>query len=167
MQSKSNLYAVVQQVTTNTTSWIGSQAGDSKDIRRGQTFMSPSEGELDSIEVFSSIVIRSGKVNINLHEFDPVTKNWGRKLSETAVEFNKTDSNKWMSFSLPGIHLNKGQWYGFLLQSPSSLIGVGEAAGTPGQPPNGEGQEWKFSSDDNKGQAFTYFSLAFKVELRA
>lgn len=167
MQSKSNLYAVVQQTTNNTTSWIGSQPGETKDTRRGQTFISPSEGELDCIEVFSSLVIRSGQVQISLHEFDAVNNTWGRKLATTEVQFNKSDNNKWISFPLNGIHLNKGQWYGFLLQSPTSLIGVGEAAGTPGTPPNGEGQEWKFSSDDSKGQAYTYFSLAFKVELRA
>ncbi|MEP6675506.1 MAG: hypothetical protein ABJA78_10130 [Ferruginibacter sp.] len=165
--TKGKLYPVVEQINNTTTSWIGRYPGEDNDIKSGQTFLSPSGGELDSIEIFSSLVVRSGEVLITFHEFDAVNKEWGIKIASASVMFNKSDSNKWISFPLQGIQLQQGKWYGFMLQSPSSLIGVGEAAGTHREPPNGEGQEWKFISGDNKGKAFTYFSLAFKVELRA
>ncbi len=56
-QKKSPLHIAVQQVTNNTTAWIGHRKSDNKDIVAGQTFTCPSEGELGAIEIFSSLVL--------------------------------------------------------------------------------------------------------------
>lgn len=42
----------------------------------GQTFLCPSEGELDCIEIFSSHVTNSGPVNLTIHAFNAETKAW-------------------------------------------------------------------------------------------
>ena len=76
-------------------------------------------------------------------------------------------NGKWMAFDLSGLHLAKGQTYGFRLESPDSYIGMGEAAGSAQQPPFNNGKEWKFTNNDQKGDSYSYFSLAFKVEIRA
>ena len=165
--TKNKFNSVAEQTSNTTTSWIGRYAGDNKESKKGQTFQSSSEGELSSIDVFSALVVRSGEVMITLHEFDALSRQWGARLASVTVPFSKSDSDKWISFSLQGVHMQKDKWYGFLLQSPSSLIGIGEAAGTYRQPLEGKGQEWKFTSEDSQGQSFSYFSLAYKVALRA
>jgi hypothetical protein len=167
--SKKNpsLHIAVEQITHNITGWIGHRAGDNNDITSGQTFISPSEGELDGIEVFSSMVTAPGKVLITLHSFDPLQKNWGPVLGTDSIELNSNDSGKWICFDIPGLHLHKGATYGFRLESPNTLIGVGEAAGSHKQPPFNNGQAWRFTRKDPKGHSFSYFSLTFKVGLRA
>ncbi len=165
--SKGKLYSIVEQVTSNTTSWVGLPPGETTDISSGQTFVSPAAGELDSIEVFASLVIRSGNVNMTVHEFDAENKTWGASLVSSTVGFSQADNEKWVSFPLQGLKLQQGKSYGFLLESPACFIGVGEAVGTYGQPLPGNGQEWKFTSGNNKGTAYSYFSLAFKVDLKA
>ena len=166
-QSKSHLRAVVQQITNNTTSWIGSRVGENKTRIGGQTFLCPSEGDLDCIEVFSSHVCNNGPVALTIHLFDTETKTWGGILGTSKVEFNRNDTGKWISFPLDGLHLQKGKTYGFRLKSETGLIGVGEAAGSVNHLPYNGGQEWTASSDDQSGNYYTYLSLAFKVELRA
>lgn len=163
----SSLQPSVQQVTNNTTSWIGHRPGDNKDVVGGQTFIATTEGDLEAIEVFSSIVTDAGKVVMTLHSFDQQHKSWGPALGSASVEFNKADTGKWVAFNLPGLHLNKGQAYGFKIESADTFIGVGEAVGSHAQPPYAAGQEWKFTSNNQKGDAFSYFSLAFKVDLKA
>ena len=166
-KKSTTLQPAVEQVTNNTTSWIGHRPGDNNDIIKGQTFIAPAEGDLDGIEVFSSMVTSPGKVMMTLHSFDSLQKNWGPVLGTTSVEFTKNDSGKWVSFDIPGQHLKKGETYGFRLESPNTLIGIGEAAGSHKHPPFNNGQEWKFSTKDSKGHSFSYFSLAFKIGLRA
>ncbi|MES2429574.1 MAG: hypothetical protein V4556_01480 [Bacteroidota bacterium] len=163
----SSLHSVVEQVTNNTTSWIGHRRGDNKDVIGGQTFVATSEGDLEAIEVFSSIVTDTGKVVMTVHNFDTQNKSWGPALGSASVEFNKADTGKWVAFNLPGLHLNKGQSYGFKLESGEAFIGVGEAAGSYQQPPFTSGQEWRFTNNNKNGDAFSYFSLAFKVDLKA
>lgn len=165
--SKSHLKAVVQQVTNNATSWIGHRHGETRSRISGQTFTCPSEGELDSIEVFLAHVTNNGPVDLTLHAFDADKKTWGPEFGKSMVEFNKKDTGKWISFPLNGLHLQKGMTYGFKLKSETGLIGVGEAAGNVNQLPFPGGQEWIAASDDQSGSYFTYLSLAFKVELRA
>lgn len=163
----SPLQPAVEQVTNNTTSWIGHRPGDSNDLIGGQTFVAPSEGDLDSIEVFSSMVTDAGKVLMTLHSFDQQKNSWGPAMGSASVELSRTDTGKWICFSIPGLHLQQGHAYGFKLECPNALIGVGEAAGSHKQPPYSNGQEWKFSKKDQQGHSFSYFSLAFKVGLRA
>lgn len=158
--------AAIQQVNNNITGWVGHRPGDNNDIISGQTFIAPSEGDVDGIEVYSSMVTAPGKVMMTLHSFDAVQKNWGAVLGTASVEVNHNDSGKWICFDIPA-HLRKGETYGFRLESPNTFIGVGEAVGDHKQPPFINGQEWKFTNKDKKGHSYSYFSLAFKVGLRA
>lgn len=162
----SSLHSSVEQVTNNTTSWIGHRRGDNKDVVGGQTFIATAEGDLEAIEVFSSVVTDPGKVVMTIHKFNPEQKSWGPALGSSSVDFNKADTGKWIAFNMPGLHLNKGEAYGFKLESAETFIGVGEAAGSHQQPPFTNGQEWRFTNN-NKADSFSYFSLAFKVDLKA
>lgn len=163
----SSLHPIVQQVTNNTTSWIGHRPGDNKDVVGGQTFIATAESDLEAIEVFSSIVTDAGKVVMTLHTFDPAKKSWGPALGSASVDFNKADTGKWVAFNLPGLHLTKGAAYGFKLESTETFIGVGEAVGSHAHPPFTAGQEWKFTKNNQNGDSFSYFSLAFKVDVKA
>ncbi len=160
-------YTSVQQLTNNATSWLGHKKGDYKEVSMGQTFVAPAEGDLETIEVFSSIVSIPGQVVLSLHSFDPVRQEWGPSLGSDRVNFNQSCNDRWVSFHIPGPHLVKGLTYGFRLESHDSYVGMGEAAGSSKNPPFESGKEWKFISNSNKVDAFSYFSLAFKVEIRA
>jgi len=157
----------VEQTVNNTTGWIGHRPWDNNTISRGQTFVTPVEGDLDSIEIFSSMVTRPGKVQMTLYSFDALHHSWGNALGSTSIEVNNTDSGKWVCFNIPGQHLEQGETYGFRLDCTDTLMGIGEAAGSHHQPPYKNGEEWKFTASDKTGHAFSYFSLAFKVGLRA
>ena len=165
--SEKSLTPVIQQVTNNTTSWIGNRSGDNENVGTGQTFVVPSEGDLEAIEVFPSIVTKPGKLIMTLHSFDPRNKSWGPALSTSSIELKNSEAGKWVAFSMPGTHLDKGQTYGFRLESPDTYIGVGEAAGSHTTPFFGAGQEWQFTKSQRNSQCFSYFSLAFKVDMRA
>lgn len=159
-------FAVVQQVTNNATSWIGHRC-ENDDVISGQTFVAPKEGDLAAIEVFSAIVTKPGRVIMTLHNFDTEQKSWGPALGSSSVDINSTEAGKWLAFSIPGMHLDKGKCYGFRLESPDTFIGVGEAAGNLSRPPFSYGQEWQFTNGLSEGQCFSYFSLAFKVGMKA
>ncbi len=161
------LTPVVQQITNNTTSWIGHRSGVNENVVTGQTFVAPSGGDLEAIEVFSSIVLKPGKVIMTLHSFDPQYKSWGPVLNTSSVNINNTEAGKWLAFNMKGMHLDKGQAYGFRLESPDTYIGVGEAVRSHTTPPFGAGQEWQFTKKQLTGKCFSYFSLAFKVDMRA
>jgi hypothetical protein len=158
---------IVEQRTYNATSWIGTYPGFSNNIAKGQTFISPSEADVEIIEVFSSMVTGAGELLLTLHNFDVENKIWGPSIGSSSINIKKSDTGKWVAFNLPRLHLAKGKTYGFKLQSTGSYIGVGEAAGSHQHPPFSSGQEWKFNGNNTHGDAFSYFSLAFKVGLRA
>ena len=157
---------VIEQATNNTTSWIGRRT-DNKEVLCGQTFVFPAEGDLESIEVFSSIVSNPGQVVMTLHQFDIHHRTWGPAIGSATVQLDKSSVGKWVSFHIPGLHLHKGQSYGFKLESANAYFGIGEAAGTHSNPPFHNGQEWQFFKNEQKGNSFSYFSLAFRVGLRA
>ncbi len=161
--------SVVEQTANNTTSWIGHQINNDKDIISGQTFTSPSEVDLEAIEVLTSVVAQPGNVLMTLHSFDAQLESWGPILGSASVDFNQTDNGKWKSFNIAGLHLNKGKSYGFRLESLDSgaYIGVAEAVGCSQSPLSNTGQEWQFTNNDSKGHSFSYFSLAFKVDAKA
>ena len=165
--SKNASIPVVQQVTNNTTSWIGHRSRDNEDLVTGQTFVAPAGGDLEAIEIFSSIVTKPGKVIMTLYSFDPQHNSWGPTLGSSSVYINNSEAGKWLAFDMKGMHLDKGQSYGFRLESPDTYIGVGEAAGSHAKPPFGSGQEWQFTKSQHMGKCFSYFSLAFKVDMRA
>jgi hypothetical protein len=158
-------HAILQQTHNNATFWIGNHRGDHKDHYAGQTFVSPEDGELDSIEIYSTAVTSPCKVTLSLHSFDAEHKRWGPVLQSLKLELNGEDSGKWIRFDLQGVHLNKGNAYGFRLQTNNALVGVGEAAGSSKFPPFNNGQEWSASSENKSGHFYTYFSLMFKVEM--
>ncbi len=159
--------SVIEQVTNNTTSWIGHRDVDNRDVIGGQTFTAPSEVDLEAIEVFTSVVTTPGNVLMTLHSFDSQQESWGPVLGSADVDLTNTDTGKWKTFNISGLHLNKGKTYGFRLESSNSYIGMGEAAGCYKTPPFLNGQEWQFTNTDKKGLSFSYFSLAFKVDARA
>jgi hypothetical protein len=164
--SKSPSKTVVQQVTNNTTSWIGHRHGESKSRTSGQTFLCPAEGNFDAIEVILTHITNKGPVDLTIHEFNPETKSWGAALGTSTLELDRKDAGKWVSFPLKGIKLQKGKTYGFRLKCEAGLIGLGEAIGNNEHLPFKDGQEWNATSDNQSGHFFTYSSLAFKV-LRA
>ncbi len=163
----SSLHSSVEQVTNNTTSWIGHLPGNNKDVVGGQTFVATSEGDLEAIEVFPSVVTLNGKVVMTVHTFNPEEKSWGPALGTASVDLVKDDAGKWVAFNVPGLHLTKGEAYGFKLESADTYIGVGEAVGSHEQPPFINGQEWRFTNNNKNADSFSYFSLAFKVDLKA
>ena len=161
-----SLHPMVEQITNNTTGWIGHHPRENSDIARGQTFIASSEADVQAIEVYSNIVSRPGNVMMTIHNFDPQQNSWGPALGSASVDLEKTDSGKWIAFNIPSLHLDKGKSYGFRLESHDSYIGVGEAAGSAKHPPFNTGQEWQFTDNNKAGDAYTYFSLAFKVEVK-
>jgi hypothetical protein len=56
--------------------------------------------------------------------------------------------------------------YGFRLKSPDTLVAIGEAAWSS-KDPFSYGEEWNINNIENKDHYYRYFTLAFKVELRA
>jgi hypothetical protein len=157
---------VITQTRNNTTLWIGHLLSDPNDHFGGQTFKCPAEGLLDNIQVFSSAVSQPGEVFLTLHEFDPVSKTWGPVIGKSSVSLQRDDEDKWIQFSLPAVHLNQDTTYGFRLQAPDALVAIGEAASGMKQPFT-FGHEWNGDSQNEKGHFYTYFSLAFKVEMCA
>jgi hypothetical protein len=159
--------AVIEQIVNNTTTWIGHRSSDNEDVVSGQTFLATSEGELNEIEVFSTIVTKPGKVTMTLFDFDLNHNSWGKSLGSASVDINASKSGKWLAFSMPHLHLNKGKSYGFRLESADSYIGVGEAACSSASQSFNSGQEWQFTKKEKAGHCYSYFSLAYKVAISA
>ncbi|HEV8272178.1 MAG TPA: hypothetical protein VGQ04_12795, partial [Chitinophagaceae bacterium] len=103
---------------------------------------------------------------LTLHEFDKQRKNWGQVLSSVEIEVDENDAENWMQFPLQSIRLHKDKNYGFRLKSPDTLVAIGEAAWS-NKNPFAYGEEWNINNIENKDYYYRYFSLAFKVELRA
>lgn len=168
MTSKNGcLKEAAEQIAVNTTGWVGQLPGQKETISRGQTFLSNEEGDLQNIEVYSHIVPDPGKIVLTLHDYDPQKRSWGPVISSSVVEIKQTDSGRWISFHMPELHIIKGKFYGFKLISKNGCVGIGEASGSTMQPPFNPGQEWEFTNDNDQGNCFSYFSLAFKVGIRA
>jgi hypothetical protein len=156
---------VLTQTQSNTTLWIGHLHTDPTEHFGGQTFTCPSNGQLDNIQLYASAVQHPGHVHLTLHEFDPFAKTWGPAIGESSVEINKSDNQQWIRFQLPPVLLNKSASYGFRLFSSNAMIGLGEAA-CDNKHPFTFGHEWNADSKNQRGNYYSYFSLAFKIELR-
>jgi hypothetical protein len=157
---------VITQTENNTTLWVGHLQTDPNDHFAGQTFKCPSAGTLDNIQVYSALVHYPGELTMTLHEFNPGSKTWGSAISNSTQVLHRNDQAKWVRFALDPVHLNKDGFYGFRLQTKDALIGIGEAA-TGTNDPFLFGHEWSGDSKNQQGHFFSYFSLAFKVELCA
>ena len=168
---KKSMYAshtqtALEQLQKNSCSWIGHMTVGSAEHAAGQTFECPDDGEVDTIQVYTTAVPHPGKVTLTLHAFDRESKKWGPVLTQTEIDVEKKDAGNWMQFHLPNIPLHKDAAYGFRLRSNDALVGIGEAAWTS----HGNfayGEEWHADNLHSRDQYFRYFSLAFKVELRA
>ena len=157
---------VITQVENNTTLWVGHLQTDPTDHFAGQTFKCPSAGQLDNIQVYSSAVQQSGELILTLHEFETASRTWGPAVTSSTLILEKGDAEKWIRFSLQPVPLYKDATYGFRLHTPNALVAIGEAA-TGTKQPFTFGHEWNGDSKNQKGYFFTYFSLAFKVEMCA
>jgi len=121
---------------------------------------------LDNIQLYSAAVQYAGDVVLTLHEFDTGSKNWGPSIGSSTLEVHKDDHTRWIRFSLPPVQLKKDTTYGFRVQTNNALIGLGEAA-AGNKYPFTFGHEWSGDSRNERGHYYSYFSLAFKVELCA
>jgi hypothetical protein len=166
IKNASPIRPILSQTKNNTTLWIGHLQNERIDHLAGQTFKCPADGKLDNIQVYSSIVQRPGEITLTLHEFDNDVKNWKQSFAYSSQVVSKKDELKWLSFSLPHVPLAKDRIYGFRLQSPDALIGIGELVRANNEPCS-FGQEWNADSNNIDGVFFTWFSLAFKVEMVA
>jgi len=167
MKTDNKSYAAVQQTAHNTTNWVGHKNNSNKGYETAQTFISPGDGGLEAIEIFPSVVTKPGKMTMTFHLFDEQEKSFGPAIGSSSIEMNYDKNGRWLAFGMNGVQLHKGKTYGFRLQSPDTFIGLGEAVGSHQQPPFAAGEEWQFTEGENKGQCFAYFSLAFKVDMRA
>ncbi len=158
--------SVLTQTDNNTTLWIGHFGNDPTDHFGGQTFTCPAAGTLDNIQVLTTAVQCPGELRLSLHEFDGDSLQWGHAIAESTIHVESTDLGKWIRFPLPSVYLKNNTGYGFRLQSGNAMIGLGEAA-SDNQHPFTFGREWHADSDNRQGHFYNYFSLAFKVEMRA
>ncbi|MDZ4792692.1 MAG: hypothetical protein SGI83_00280 [Bacteroidota bacterium] len=167
MQTKQHSsHPLLSQTENNTTLWIGHLKADPNDHFAGQTFKSPADGLVNNIQVYSSAVQQPGDMALTLHEFDAGFRTWGPTIGEASMFLQKGDDARWVRFYLQPVSLIKDGMYGFRLQSDNALIGIGEAASHAHQPFE-FGHEWNADSKNEKGHYFSYFSLAFKVEMCA
>jgi len=157
---------VLTQTENNTTLWVGHLQSDPTDHFAGQTFKCPSGGMLDNIQIYSSTVHYPGELTLTLHEFDADKKTWGPAIAKSTLIVEKGDIAKWIRFNVSPLSLTKDVTYGFRLQTVNAMIGIGEAA-TGTKQPFTFGHEWNGDSKNEKGHYFSYFSLAFKVEMCA
>ena len=157
---------VLSQAKNNTTLWIGHLKTDPIDHIAGQTFTCPTEGVMDNIQLYASAVQCPGDIQLSLHEFDVKSKTWGPAIAEANLEVEKADQQKWIRFGLPALPLKKESHYGFRLHTKNSMIGLGEAS-SGNQSPFSFGHEWSADSKDQYGYYYSYFSLTFKIEMRA
>jgi len=157
---------ILSQTENNTTLWIGHLKPNPKDHIAGQTFKCPSDGIVNNIQVYSSTVQEPGDVALTLHEFDVASHKWGPAIANGSMYLQKGDDARWIRFGLAPVELKKDATYGFRLQTENAFIGIGEAA-SHSKKPFTYSTEWKAESLDEKGEFYSYFSLAFKVELCA
>lgn len=155
---------VLSQAKSNSTLWVGHLKTDPTDHFAGQTFTCPEEGQLDNIQLYPLAVQHDGQVQLTFHEFDSGARTWGPALGSASIDVKKSDHEKWLRFGMPHVPLHKNNTYGFRLQASEAMIGLGEAAaGT--KHPFTFGHEWSADSKNQQGNYYSYFSLAFKVEL--
>lgn len=159
-------HPVLSQTQNNTTLWIGHLAADPNDHFAGQTFKCPADGLVNNIQVYSSTVHQPGDMALTLHEFDAGSRTWGPSIGEARMFLQKGDDARWVRFYLQPVSLNKDGMYAFRLQCENALIGIGEAA-SHARHPFTFGHEWNADSKNEKGHYYSYFSLAFKVEMCA
>ena len=157
---------VLSQTENNTTLWIGHLTHEANDRLAGQTFSCPSTGLINNIQVYTSAVTLPGEILMTLHEFDPAAKSWGPAICQSSLAIERNDASHWLRFELDPVNLQQDNYYGFRLQTKEGIIGIGEAI-SHAQRPFSFGQAWSGDTGRSGERFFSYFSLAFKVELCA
>lgn len=157
---------VLTQTASNTTLWIGHTQTDPADHYGGQTFNCPSSGQLDNIQLYATAVPIAGELLVTLHAFDNEQQTWGPVLAQSSKAITAADRGHWLSFAMPSVTLEKNNCYGFRIQARGGLVALAEAACDNKHPFN-FGQEWNADSFNQRGHFYSFFSLAFKVEMRA
>ena len=160
-----HLHPALEQLHRNTSLWVG-HLNSGPDHLAGQTFQCPEDCSLSKIQVYSIAVSHPGRLILTLHEFDKQRKTWGQVLSSSELAVDANDAENWIQFPLQNVHLRKDNTYGFRLKSPDTFVAIGEAAWSS-KNPFSYGEEWSINNIENKDHYYRYFTLAFKVELRA
>jgi hypothetical protein len=166
LYNSSKPQTILTQTENNTTLWIGHLQNDPNDHFGGQTFSCPAEGILDNIQLYADAVSYPGEVNLSFHELNKNGQSWGPSIARSTLYVGQSDSQNWIRFTMPSIPLKKTALYGFRLQTDKAMVGLGEAAHDTNHPFS-FGREWNGSSANELGDFYSYFSLAFKVEMRA
>jgi hypothetical protein len=166
MKNAGAIRSILSQTRNNTTTWIGHLQNETLDHFSGQTFQCPDDGILDNIQVYASMIQRAGEVHLTLYEFENKIKTWSHVIASSSVFAGMKDEGHWLTFSLPHAFLSKNKTYGFRLQSNNAMLGIGEWARENNEPCS-FGQEWNADSNNKEGVFFTWFSLAFKIEMVA
>src|SRR5262245_49990124 len=125
-KNAATIRTVLTQPSNNTTTWIGHLQSDPISHLAGQTFISPENGKLDNIQIYSSLVQYPGELTLTLHEFDTNSKSWTSAFADSSFTVSKTDRDKWLTFRFDSPELIKDKSYGFRLHSYDALIGIGE-----------------------------------------
>ncbi len=157
---------LISQAERNTNLWIGHLQNDPQDHLAGQTFTCPTSGLINNIQVYTAAVHSPGSLELTLHEFDSDSRKWGAVICQSAIELERNDEKRWIRFELPAVPLQGGMSYGFQLSAPNAMVALGEAA-TGTHHPFTFGHEWNGNSPQHTGVFYSYFSLAFKVEMCA
>ncbi len=162
-KSGSHPRPVISQAENNTTLWIGHLQSDPTDHFGGQTFTCPSDGQLDNIQLwcFSNPISRrypinpswiwSRNKNVGTFSWWIITggkKRWSWKMDP-------------LSFTITPIKQSR---YGFRVNTSNAMIGLGEAVCHNQNPHLATSRNG--DSINQRGHYYSYFSLAFKVELR-
>lgn len=166
MKNAGAIRSILSQTRNNTTTWIGHLQNETLDHFSGQTFKCPDDGILDNIQVYASMIQRAGEVQLTLYQFENNAKNWNHSVTAASVLVSTKDEGDWITFMLPHVLLSKDKTYGFRLESNNAMLGIGEWA-RDNHEPCSFGQEWNADSNNKDGVFFTWFSLAFKVEMIA
>jgi hypothetical protein len=157
---------VLSQTENNTTLWIGHLSSNPNEHLGGQTFTCPADGILNNIQVYTSSVQNPGELMLSVHEFDCQSRTWGPVIARAGKIVDKSDEARWIRFELEPVNLQKNACYGFRLETQDAFVGLGEAV-SHARKPFSFGLSWNGNDRNAKGKYFSYFSLAFKVEMCA
>lgn len=158
---------IAAQVDNNSTGWVGILPAGIEHRVLGQTFTAANSGDLEEIQVMPTLVAGDCRLSLRIYRFDSSAGNWGEELGASTINLHNGDAGHWVSFRLPGLHVNKGETYGFLVDSNDSYVGLAEACASATRPALSSGKEWKFYDGNPEGNCFSYYSLAFCVKAAA
>lgn len=154
-----------QQTINNSTGWVGHFPGQKDDISVGQTFVAPTKGHLQAIEIFPNAVAHAGHVKVSLHTYNPELKQWGDAIDTANVKIDNANEGEWIAIPVHQPSLEAGKAYGFKIESNDTLVGIGEAASSAIESLH-NGGEWVFKPNET-AKLYNYFSLAYKLKMSA